>query len=195
MTATAVRPTDLELLQRVRLGDRAAFGELWNRYQGWAHHLARTTTHRFDPEDIVQEAFAKVLRSLRNGNGPTEGFAQYLRIAVRTVASSWGARESRATLVPLADDTAVGSYVVEVTDLGELERPFRSLPERWQRILYLTCILDLPLAAVASAMGLTVGAATALAARARKGLRAAAGPAVAPARGSAEADGELALAA
>ncbi|WP_431246268.1 RNA polymerase sigma factor [Leifsonia xyli] len=95
MTATAVRPTDLELLQRVRLGDRAAFGELWNRYQGWAHHLARTTTHRFDPEDIVQEAFAKVLRSLRNGNGPTEGFAQYLRIAVRTVASSWG-RASRA---------------------------------------------------------------------------------------------------
>ncbi|WP_431246269.1 sigma factor-like helix-turn-helix DNA-binding protein [Leifsonia xyli] len=70
-----------------------------------------------------------------------------------------------------------------MTDLGELERPFRSLPERWQRILYLTCILDLPLAAVASAMGLTVGAATALAARARKGLRAAAGPAVAPARG------------
>lgn len=171
MTASATRPTDLELLDRVRAGDRAALGDLWTRYQGWAHHVARRTTSRFDADDIVQEAFAKVLASLRNGKGPTEGFAHYLRTAIRTVAATWGAREGRATLVPLPEDSALGSYRFELNDLGDLERPFRSLPERWQKVLVLTVLQQLPLTTVSQQLGVTVGGATALAARARAGLR------------------------
>lgn len=173
MTATASRATDVELLDRMRAGDPAALGELWTRYQGWAHHVARRTTSRFDPDDIVQEAFAKVLTSLRNGKGPTEGFAHYLRTAIRNVAATWGARETRATLVPLPDDGAAGSYRFEVNDLGDLERPFRSLPERWQQVLVLTVLQQLPLATVSQLLGVTLAGATALAARARAGLRAA----------------------
>src|SRR3954453_4841992 len=135
MTANAVRVTDLELLQRVRQGEHAVFGELWDRYQVWAHHMARATTSRFDAEDIVQEAFAKVFAALRNGNRPPQGFAPYLRTAIRNVAATWGAREARLRLVPLTDDTAAGACGFEVRDLGDLERPFRRLPERWQRIL------------------------------------------------------------
>jgi len=171
MTATATRLTDLELLSRVRAGEHEHFAELWIRYQGWAHHVARTTTSRYDAEDIVQEAFAKVLASLRNGNGPREGFAHYLRTAIRNVAATWGGRDARAVLVPFADGTAVGSYEFEFTDLGELEQPFRRLPERWQRVLQLACVQQLPMVSVAEAMGMTVGAVTALAARARRGLR------------------------
>jgi len=201
MNAIAPRPTDLELLHRVRRGQHAAFGELWIRYEGWAHHLARTLTSRYEPEDIVQQAFTKILISLRNGNGPTEGFAHYLRIAIRSVAAAWGARDSRATLVPLPDDTALGSYTFEVSDLGVLERPFRSLPERWQRILTLTWLQGLPVAEAAAELGLSIPATAALAARAWKGLRAAlaaasgegAPGAVAPGRSLAP--GELALAA
>jgi RNA polymerase sigma-70 factor (ECF subfamily) len=170
MTATT-RPTDLELLDRVRAGETSVYGELWNRYQGWAHHLARSVTNRYEPEDIVQEAFAKVLTSLRNGNGPRQGFAEYLRTAVRNVAATWGARDSRAKLVPLTDDSDAGSYEFEVTDLGDCERPFRSLPERWQRILTLTTLQGHSLKDAARAMGMTLGATTALASRARKGLR------------------------
>ncbi|MDR6972529.1 sigma-70 family RNA polymerase sigma factor [Leifsonia shinshuensis] len=170
-TATTRRPTDLELLSLVREGEHAHFGEIWNRYQGWAHHVARSTTARYDAEDIVQEAFAKVLTSLRNGNGPREGFAHYLRTAIRNVAATWGGRDSRATMVPFTPDTALGSYEFEVTDLGDLEQPFRQLPERWQQVLHLSCLQGLPMATVAETMGMTVGAATALAARARRGLR------------------------
>ncbi|NUU06853.1 sigma-70 family RNA polymerase sigma factor [Leifsonia sp. C5G2] len=173
MTVDAARPTDLQLLDRVRGGDPAALGELWSRYQGWAHHVARCTTSRFDADDIVQEAFAKVLTSLRNGNGPTEGFAHYLRTAIRNVAATWGARAARATLVPLPDDSALGSYRFEVSDLGDLERPFRSLPERWQHVLVLTVLQQLPLETVSRLLGVSLGGATALAARARAGLRAA----------------------
>ena len=171
MTEPAVRATDLELVSKVREGHTASFGELWHRYQGWAHHIARTTTGRYDAEDIVQEAFAKVLRSLRNGHGPREGFAHYLRTAVRSVAATWGGRDCRVTTVPLTEDSAVGSYAFEVVDLGDLEQPFRQLPARWQRILHLSALQGLPMAEVAESMGLTVGAATALAARARGGLR------------------------
>jgi RNA polymerase sigma factor (sigma-70 family) len=175
MTTTTItapaRPTDLELLERVRGGEHHLFGELWNRYNGWAHHVARNVTARYEAEDIVQEAFAKVLNSLRNGNGPTQGFAHYLRTAIRNVAATWGGRDSRATFVPLNEEVHAGSYEIEIADLGDLEQPFRSLPERWQHVLLLTCLQDLPMATVAREMDMTVGAATALAARARKGLR------------------------
>lgn len=174
-TRSADRPTDLELLDRVRRGEHSSFGELWRRYEGWAHHVARSITVRYEAEDIVQEAFAKVLTSLRNGNGPTEGFANYLRTALRNVAATWGGRDARATVVPLNDQTPVGAYEFEVTDLGDLEQAFRSLPDRWQSILRLTCLQGLPMTAVAQRMDMTVGAATALAARARKGLREALG--------------------
>jgi len=173
MTVSATRPTDLDLLERVRAGDPASFGELWSRYQGWAHHVARCTTTRFDAADIVQEAFAKVLTSLRNGKGPTEGFAHYLRTAIRSIAATWGAREARVTLVPLPEDTTAGSYRFEVTDLGDLERPFRSLPARWQQVLVLTVLHQLPLATVSQVLGVTPAGAAALAARARAGLRSA----------------------
>lgn len=171
MPATAVRPTDLELLHRVRQGEHAVFGDLWTRYAGWAHHVARRTTSRYDAEDIVQEAFTKVLTALRNGNGPTEGFAHYLRTAIRNVAATWGARDARISVVPLGDEAGLPAYEFEVVDLGDLEQPFRSLPERWQRILLLTCVDDLPLSAAAEVLGMTPGAAAALAARARTGLR------------------------
>lgn len=172
-TPSADRAADLELLARVRAGEPAAFGELWSRYQGWAHHVARQATSRFDAEDIVQEAFAKVLTSLRNGNGPRTGFSHYLRTTIRNVAATWGTREARATLVPLTAETPGGSCRFEVADLGELEQPFRSLPVRWQHVLVLTVLQELPLAEAAPILGLTVGGATALAARARAGLRAA----------------------
>jgi RNA polymerase sigma-70 factor (ECF subfamily) len=173
MTADAIRPTDLQLLERVRQGERQLLGDLWTRYQGWAHHVARSVTDRHDAEDIVQEAFTKTLTSLRNGNGPAIGFAEYLRTAIRNVAVSWGSRDARSRMVPLDEDTAVGAYRFEVRDLGELERPFRSLPERWQRILILTVLQRLPLTTAGEVMGITPGAAAVLASRARNGLRAA----------------------
>ncbi|MDR6611735.1 sigma-70 family RNA polymerase sigma factor [Leifsonia sp. 1010] len=171
MPPTAVRPTDLELLHRVRRGEHAVFAELWTRYESWAHHVARRTTSRYDAEDIVQEAFTKVLAALRNGNGPTEGFAHYLRTAIRNVAATWGARDARMPLVPLGEEAHLPVYEFEVVDLGELEQPFRSLPERWRRILLLTCVHELPLSVAAEVLGMTPGAAAALAARARTGLR------------------------
>jgi RNA polymerase sigma factor (sigma-70 family) len=171
MTAIAARTTDLELVHRVREGDNTALGELWNRYQGWAHRVARGTTTRFDSQDIVQEAFTKVLIALTNGKGPTRGFGTYLAVAVRTVAATWGVREARLALVPLEDDSALGSHEFEVADLGDLEQPFRSLPERWRRVVVLTCLYELPAGLVAEEMGMTAGAVSALALRARRGLR------------------------
>ena len=171
MAAITARPTDLELVDRVREGDNAALGELWNRYQGWAHRVARSTTTRFDSQDIVQEAFTKVLIALTNGKGPTRGFGNYLAVAVRTVAATWGVREARLALVPLEDVSDIGSHEFEVADLGDLEQPFRSLPERWRRVLVLTCLYELPVGVVAEEMGMTAGAVSALALRARKGLR------------------------
>ena len=58
------RPPDRELVQRLAQGDRAAFGELYDRYGTPAYSLARRIC--VDPElaeDVVQEAFLAYWRN------------------------------------------------------------------------------------------------------------------------------------
>ena len=65
-SAEAPGPSDAELITAVRSGDSAAFSPLYLRHVGAARALARQLTR--DPneaEDLVSEAFAKVLPSSR----------------------------------------------------------------------------------------------------------------------------------
>ena len=55
-------PSDAELISRVRGGDVAAYGELFCRHvQDAANRLARQLVRGPDADDLVSEAFAKVL--------------------------------------------------------------------------------------------------------------------------------------
>ena len=80
-------PDDDAVLAQVRAGDTAAFGVLWERHEPPARALARFLAHSAqDVDDIVAEAFAKVLNAIENGAGPTESFRPYLMMAVRRTA-------------------------------------------------------------------------------------------------------------
>src|SRR4051794_33955277 len=85
--APVLAPTDAELLDAVRSGDSAAYGQLYTRHmaaaQSLAHQLVRGPT---DADDVVAEAFARVLDLLHRGGGPVDGFRPYLLTAVRRVA-------------------------------------------------------------------------------------------------------------
>ncbi len=72
---TDVRPSDRDLLTALRAGDERAFATLWSQYRHAAHSYARSLSNSLDPEDVVAEAFVRVLRAIRNGNGPTLTFS------------------------------------------------------------------------------------------------------------------------
>ena len=177
--ALLVRPvetTDAELLEQVRSGDVDAFGRLWERHEPDARAFARFLTHSGDEaDDVVAEAFAKVLRAIHGGHGPTESFRPYLMTAIRR--TWWRRTERQPRETPLEED-ATFRTMGEVDELpwddafdGEVARAFQRLAPRWQRVLWLAEVQGRTSAEIGAELGLSPNAAAALIGRAREGLR------------------------
>src|SRR5690554_532211 len=76
--------SDPELIAGVRAGDAAAFGVLYERHVDAARRVAAVYTNTpADVDDVVSEAFSRVLRALQQGDGPDLAFRAYLFTIVR----------------------------------------------------------------------------------------------------------------
>jgi RNA polymerase sigma-70 factor (ECF subfamily) len=72
-----------EWVRRCRQGDEAAFRELLRRYRGRALFLAsQILRDRTEAEDVVQEAFLRVFRSIRTFRGDASFYSWLYRIVV-----------------------------------------------------------------------------------------------------------------
>ncbi|MDP5226577.1 MULTISPECIES: sigma-70 family RNA polymerase sigma factor [Arthrobacter] len=168
--------SDGELCGLVREGDQDAFGVLYSRHAPLAFAIARQSVDSFDDaDDVVADAFHAVLDKLRAGDGPDTFFRAYLLQVVRRTAYARNRSAGRA--LPTSDDWILdGVEAFEDPALNEFEnqaaaRAFRSLPERWQEVLWYLDVEGQKPAAVAPVMGLSANAVSALAVRARDALR------------------------
>ncbi|WP_020662550.1 sigma-70 family RNA polymerase sigma factor [Amycolatopsis benzoatilytica] len=174
--------SDAELISEVRAGKIASYGPLYERHSGAAHNLARQLARSSsEADDLVSEAFSKVLDTLRGGKGPDSAFRAYLLTALRHTAYDKTRRDRRIDLNE--DMSDVGGAAGEAltvpfsdTAVAGLERTmaakaFARLPERWQAVLWHTEIEQQSPAEVAPLLGLTANGVSALAYRAREGLR------------------------
>ncbi|MDX6371433.1 MAG: hypothetical protein QOD98_421 [Nocardioidaceae bacterium] len=166
---------DAALIAAVRDGDTDAYGVLFERHVDAARRLARTLARDGDADDLVAEAFAKVLPVLARGAGPDVAFRAYLLTAVRRLDAD--RHRSLARTRPTDDealldaglpfsDTAVAGF-----ESAAAARAFAALPERWQLVLWHTEVEGQRPAEVAPLLGLTPNAVSQLAHRAREGLR------------------------
>jgi RNA polymerase sigma factor (sigma-70 family) len=171
--------SDGELIEAVREGDTGAYGSLYERHVAAAHSMARQVTKSpAEADDVVSEAFAKVLDLLRDQRGPTSAFRAYLLTAVRHAAYDRTRKQQRLQYaedletVPGIDisepfqDTAV-----EGEDRSLVAAAFAKLPERWQMVLWHVEIEGESPAKVAPLLGMTPNGVSALAYRAREGLK------------------------
>ena len=165
---------DASLLVATRDGDMDAYGILFERHRLAAQRLALSLTTPANADDLVAEAFTKVLVSLQNGHGPTEFFRAYLLTAVRRLHIDSIRRESHE--VP-SEDSRLDSAedFLDTAQIG-FERTataeaFASLPERWQYVLWHLDVEKEKPADIAPQLGMTPNAVSALAYRAREGLR------------------------
>jgi RNA polymerase sigma factor (sigma-70 family) len=167
---------DSSLLAAVREGDVAAYGVLYERHLGAARRAAAAvaTTHA-EREDLVAESFTKVLRILRNGQGPADQFRPYLLTTIRNSMISIRRHDSAQALVAdvpektrqPGDDDPFGVKL----HAGVAAAAFARLPHRWRLVLWYTEIEGRSPAQVAPILGLTPNGVAALAYRAREGLR------------------------
>ncbi|GLZ14011.1 hypothetical protein Acsp04_42460 [Actinomadura sp. NBRC 104425] len=171
----ATEASDAALISRIRAGDMSAYAQLYERHLAAARTLARHLIGADAAEDVVQDAFAKVLDVLRRGGGPRSGFRPYLLTAVRrTVYDRYrGERRLQSTDQIEMYDTGVPFVdpALEGLERSMIARAFRSLPERWQTVLWHTEVEGAKPAEVAPLLGLTPNGVAALAYRAREGLR------------------------
>ncbi|MFB9541383.1 MULTISPECIES: sigma-70 family RNA polymerase sigma factor [Streptomyces] len=183
-------PSDTELIDRMRSGDDTAYEELYRRHAQAVRRYARTCCRdAHTPDDLTAEVFARMLQAVRGGSGPQHAVRAYLLTSVRRVAASWTRSARREQLV---DDFAVfaaqSAHGPDVSDGDTLElgadvramhqaersmamRAFRSLPERWQAVLWHTEVEDESPSEVATLFGLDANGTRVLASRAREGLK------------------------
>jgi RNA polymerase sigma factor (sigma-70 family) len=165
------------LLQRLRDGEDAAFGELFELHAAAVRRLAQSlAADRSEAEDITAETFFRVLQALRRGSGPRDYVRAYLLTVARRVSWEWhGARRD----VPVSDDEltfragAGADTHARTAEHTLITTAFTSLPERWRSVLWQTEVEGEQPAMVAPHFGLSANATAALARRARQGLRAA----------------------
>jgi RNA polymerase sigma factor (sigma-70 family) len=175
-TITAGPVSDQEIIATVRGGDTDAFDLLYRRHLAAAQYVARANTDNpSDADDVVAEAFASVFQALSSGKGPREFFRAYLLTVVQRTAH---ARNRKARLTQSApDDATLDSAVVDADPvLREFESSavaaaFKSLPERWQAVLWHVDIEGMKPAAAAPFIGVSPNGVSSLLIRAREGLR------------------------
>lgn len=175
-------PSDAELIEAFRDGQTEAFGILYEQHVSAARNQARQLAwSRTDSDDLVSEAFARVLDTLRAGRGPDSAFRAYLLTTLRHVAYDKTRRDRK---IELTDDvTAMDGVRTDKisepfrdTVLAEYDNrmacsAFGQLPPRWQAVLWQTEIEGRSVVEAAPLLGLTANGVSALALRARRGLR------------------------
>jgi len=167
--------SDAELISSVRGGDVSAYGDLFARHRDAATRLARQLVSAPDADDLVSEAFAKVLNVLLAGGGPDVAFRAYLLTAVRRLHVDKIRATSRATptddLSQFDQGEPFTDTVIAGFEGGAAARAYASLPERWQLVLWHLEVEGQKPAEVAPLLGMSPNSVSALAYRAREGLR------------------------
>jgi RNA polymerase sigma factor (sigma-70 family) len=169
-------PADSDLLRVIRSGDTEAFARLYERHATAARAMAAQLVRGpAEIDDVVSEAFAKVLDLLQRGGGPADAFRPYLLTAVRRAAYDRYRLEHRQlstdSLAEFDPGEPFEDPAVAGLEQSMIARAFRSLPERWQAVLWHTEIEASRPAEIADLLGLSANSVAALAHRAREGLR------------------------
>lgn len=166
---------DDHLLDLARRGSSDAYAELFERYRVPAHRLAAYFSNPVDAHDIVAETFAGVLHQLKRGGGPHTSFRAYLFTSVRREAGKRARHEKRVhpTSDLAAIDTSVpfGGHGSDSSERELVRAAFSALPKRWQLVLWHLDVDGRKPREVAALLDMTPNSVSALAYRARAGLR------------------------
>lgn len=167
--------TDQDLIVHVRAGSTAAYEQLFLRHRTIAVRYARRIAGPERAEDLVAEAFTKILDLLQRGKGPEVSFRAYLLTTVRTSHLNAIRLRNREDLVP--DHEPIGRMMPVIEDpdarfeQDAICRAYYQLPERWQAALWLTAVEGYSNGEVGERLGIRPNAVASLAFRARGGLR------------------------
>ena len=174
--STSTQPDDAVLLDRVRAGDRDAYGQLYERHHLTARAFARgIVANGSDADDVVAEVFAATLSALEHGRGPVGSFVPYLMRSVRNESYRLNRRRRRepAEVVDDVDATRRSGQrdpFVGVDEASVVRVAFRSLPANLREVLWRTEVDDASPTEIAAQGSASPHAVAMMALRARQAL-------------------------
>ena len=170
---------DAQLLKIAQDGDADAFGELYERYAKLIHRfMFAHLDHRIDAEDLTEEVFLRVWRTLPNFREQGVPFGAYLYHIARNVLIDHYRRNKRS----FRDISIEDSYVVDhnpdpsetVTNTlehQELREVLVQLRDDYREVLVLRFLSELSPEETAQVMKRSVGAVRVLQHRALSAMR------------------------
>jgi RNA polymerase sigma-70 factor, ECF subfamily len=157
-------PSDDGLVVRARAGEREAFAGLYHRYHVGIYRFARAMTGSTTlAEDVTQEVFLELMRTLDRYDSSRAALSTYLYAIARNVCRHKLRRERRFVGFDLgttrepesADDP---SYPVLKSETVARVRAFiKALPEPYREVLVLCDLQDMSYEAAAAVVDAPVG--------------------------------------
>jgi RNA polymerase sigma-70 factor, ECF subfamily len=174
-------PRDVaELVAIAKDGDREAFDELVRVTYAETYTLAlRLTGDEEDARDVVQEAYLRAFRGMRQFRGDAQFSTWLYRITANCAATHLG-RRRRHQHDELDDETPLIDTRPEIDPQAraeasatrdQLEAALAELPPRLRAVVVLRDIYDLPHESIAAELGISATAAKVRLHRARRRLR------------------------
>ncbi len=167
---------DRDLLDACRRGDSSAFEELVERTQRQVYTLAyRLVKDRHEAEDVAQEAYLRVFRSLRGFREDARFETWLYRIVTNAAFSYLRGRGRFGAVLAEGQERMIEEPEVRpvegTLDRDEVKRALEQLSEGLRTVVVLKDVYDLTTREIAEEMGVSEGAVKVRLHRARKRLK------------------------
>lgn len=174
--------SDLDLVERHRVGDRAAFEEVYQRHAKLVFNLSyRMSGNPVDAEDLSQEIFVRIFRHLKRFNGKSALKTWIYRVAINHCRSRLGRKtldtrelaEESERGVQLRDTRRDPEQRALATDASRtVERGLRGLKPMFREAVVLRDLEGLSYEEIATVLSVRIGTVRSRIARGRDRLRA-----------------------
>ena len=150
---------DLSLVRRCRRGDSQAIGQLVERFQSEVYGLCvRLLHHRHDAEDITQEVFLRIFRSLDSWDPSRPLRPWVMGITVNRCRTWMAARARRPELVDYLQEIVAGPVRDDSAELlSEIQAALAELRVEYRTVFVLFHEQGQPYEDIAEALGRPVG--------------------------------------
>ena len=149
---------DIDLVKRFQNGEEQAFDELVKKHYSTTHNLLiRLSGNSMDADDLCQETFIRVYRSLRKFKAQSQ-FSTWLYRIATNVANSHHRKEKVRQLLSFGNDPETMA-VDEPTEPRELDPEMwdaiHNLPQKQKMVLTLRIFQELPFKVVANILNMS----------------------------------------
>ncbi len=144
------------VLDRAKDGDRAALGDIWERYQPLMLRYLRGCGSR-DAADVASSVWIEVAKGLKRFRGDAGDFRRWLLTIARRRHIDEIRRQSRRQQVPMTDEHAPVVHDRDVSDLDRALQMIRRLNDDQREAVLLRYLADMDVSEIAQVMGKSEG--------------------------------------